>query len=127
MKHILVIDDDDMLRVMLKKLLSDAGYAVAVAENGIEAMKLQQENPADLILTDIIMPDMEGIEVITELRKKYPATQIIAMSGGGRIDADQYLTIARRLGAQRTFVKPFKSAEMLAAVRELLNIDVAEK
>ncbi len=127
MKHILVIDDDDMLRAMLKKLLSDAGYAVAVAENGIEGMKLQQQNPADLILTDIIMPDMEGIEVITELRKKYPATQIIAMSGGGRINADQYLTIAQRLGAQRAFVKPFKSGEMLAAVRELLKIDVGEK
>ncbi len=127
MKHILVIDDDDMLRAMLKKLLGNAGYAVDVAADGIEAMKLQQLNPADLILTDIIMPDMEGIEVITELRKKYPATQIIAMSGGGRINADQYLTIARRLGAQKTFVKPFKSSEMLAAVSELLKIDVAGK
>jgi DNA-binding response OmpR family regulator len=121
MKRILVIDDDDMLKAMLRKLLSKAGYEVAVAENGIDALRLQQEKPADLILTDIIMPEMEGIETIREFCKKYPATKIIAMSGGGRIDPDQYLTIARRLGAQRTFVKPFKSAEILAAVSELLQ------
>jgi len=67
------------------------------------------------------MPDMDGIEVVKEFRKKYPATKIIAMSGGGRINPNQYLAIAQRLGAQKTFAKPFKSSEILAAVGELLK------
>lgn len=121
MKRILVIDDDDMLRDMLMKLLSNAGYEVVSAENGIEALKLHEQNPADLIITDIIMPDMDGIEVVREFRKTSPATKIIAMSGGGRINPDQYLAIVQRLGAQRTFAKPFKSSEMLAAVSQLLK------
>jgi CheY-like chemotaxis protein len=121
MKRILVIDDDDMLRAMLKKLLSNAKYNVVTAENGIEALRLHEQNPADLIIADIIMPDMDGIEVVIEFRKKYPATKIIAMSGGGRIHPDQYLAAAQRLGAQRTIGKPFTSSEILAAVDELLQ------
>jgi CheY-like chemotaxis protein len=121
MKRIMVVDDDDLFRAMLNKLLHNAGYSVIVAESGIEALSRQQDDPVDLIITDIIMPDKEGIEIIMELRKKYPATKIIAMSGGGRINPKQYLELAQRLGARKTFAKPFKTTEMLAAVRDLLE------
>jgi DNA-binding response OmpR family regulator len=121
MKRILVIDDDNMIRTMLGEVLSDAGYGVAIAENGVEALMLHEQNPADLIITDIIMPAMDGIEVVREFRRKYPATKIIAISGGGRINSDQYLVIVRRLGVQNTFAKPFKPSEILAAVRELFK------
>ncbi len=121
MKRILVIDDDDMYRAMLRKLFADAGYEVEVAENGVVAMQKQAERPADLVVTDIIMPEKEGIQTIIEMSKLHPQTRIIAMSGGGRINADQYLQMARALGASRSFVKPFKTADILACVRELLN------
>lgn len=121
MKRILVIDDDDTLRAMLRRLFCAAGYEVAVAEDGMEAIRIQQIRPFDLIMTDLVMPEKEGLEVIMEFRKKYPATKIIAMSGGGRIHPDQYLELARSLGAQRAFTKPFKAKEVLAAVRELLK------
>jgi len=121
MKRILVIDDDDTLRAMLRRLLCSAGYEVAVAEDGMEASRIQQARPFDLIMTDLVMPEKEGIEVIMEFRKKYPSTKIIAVSGGGRIHPDQYLELARSLGAKRTFAKPFKANEILAAIRELLK------
>jgi len=120
MKRILVIDDDEMYRAMLVKFFSHAGYDVSSAENGKEGLKIQQENPADLILTDIVMPEMEGIQTIIELGKYQPRPKIIAISGGGRIGPDQYLQMATRLGAQKGFSKPFKTAELLAAVEELL-------
>lgn len=121
MKRILVIDDDDALRAMLQKFFAARGFDVSVAINGKEALRLQQEKPFDLIMTDIIMPDKEGIETIVEFRKTYPATKIIAMSGGGRINSQEYLELAQRLGAQRTFAKPFKTNEILSAVKDLLQ------
>lgn len=120
-KRILVVDDDDMYRAMLKKFFTQAGYDVAVAENGKEALKQQAESPAQMILTDIVMPEMEGIQTIIELRKLYPKIKIIAISGGGRISPDQYLLMATRLGADKAFAKPFKTSELLAAVEDLLR------
>lgn len=123
MPRILVIDDDDALRAMLGKLFGNAGYEVVVAQNGVEAGLIQKQKPADLILTDLIMPDKEGIEVIIEFKRDYPATPIIAMSGGGRINSVQYLKLAANLGARRTFAKPFKAREILTAVEELLKAE----
>jgi len=121
MKRILVVDDDDLFRGMLVKLLTKAGYDVTSAENGRIAEKIQQENPVDLIITDIIMPDKEGLETIIGIRKSYPNTMIIAMSGGGRVGPVPYLETAKSLGAQMAFSKPFKTSEILEAVRELLK------
>ncbi len=121
MKRILVIDDDDTFRVMLGKLFRNAGYEVTVAENGKEAIRRQEANPADLIVTDLIMPDQEGLETIMAIRKSYPATKIIAMSGGGLLQPGRYLELAENLGAQRTFTKPFKNTEILQAANELLK------
>jgi DNA-binding response OmpR family regulator len=118
--RILVVDDDDMYRAMLKKFFTQTGYDVTVAENGKEALKRQMENPSPIILTDIVMPEMEGIQTIVEFRRTYPGVKIIAVSGGGRISPDQYLLMATKLGAHRVFSKPFKTSELLAAVEELL-------
>ncbi len=120
MPRILVIDDDDLIRVMLHQMLEDAGYDVAVAANGDEGIKLFHEQAADLIITDIIMPEKEGWETIVELKRDYPRVKIIAISGGGRIGPYSYLMVAKRFGAERVFTKPLKKDELLKAIRELL-------
>jgi len=118
---ILVIDDDDQFRGMLREMLERAGYEVADAPNGKEGIRLYRENPADLVVTDIIMPEKEGIETIMDLRREFPEVKIIAMSGGGRIDPEEYLHMAEKLGAKRTFAKPVEREELLKAVGEVLG------
>ena len=88
-------------------------------DDGKKGVALFRKNPDYLVITDLIMPDQEGIETIIQLRKEFPTVKIIAMSGGGRIGPDIYLDTAGRLGATKTFVKPFDHEEFLAAVQEL--------
>ena len=121
MVRILIIDDDPQILDMLGQVLEREGYDIVKASNGREGIKLYRENPVDLIITDIIMPEKEGIETIFELRKDFPDLKIIAISGGGRIEPEEYLFVAQKLGVQRTFAKPIARAELLKAVRELLN------
>ena len=121
MVRILIIDDDPQILDMLGQTLEREGHEVVDAPNGKEGLKLYRENPTDLIITDLIMPEKEGIETIMELRRDFPDVKIIAISGGGHNDADQYLSMAQKLGVQRTFAKPVARAELLKAVRELLN------
>ena len=121
MPLILIIDDDDQLRGMLREMLERAGYEVADAPNGKEGIRLYRENPADLVVTDLIMPEKEGIETIIELRREFPDVKIIAMSGGGTIEAEKYLRMAKGLGAVRTLTKPIERKELLEAVRELID------
>lgn len=97
------------------------GFDVDEAADGNEGLKHFRAEPSDIVITDIIMPDREGIEVITELRRIRPGLSIIAISGGGRIGPDSYLPLAREFGAARTFAKPVDKNELLAAVRELLE------
>jgi DNA-binding response OmpR family regulator len=118
---ILVVDDDDQFRNLLTEVLKRAGFQVAAASDGQEAMKLFQQRPAQLIVTDLIMPNKEGLETIIELRRSHPQVRIIAMSGGGRVGPQDYLALAKMLGADRVFAKPFRSAEFLQAVRELVD------
>lgn len=120
MAEILVIEDDELLRQILVRRLAANRYVVREAGNGHEGLRLMRERPACLVITDIVMPDMEGIETIRHLRRDYPSTKIVAISGGGIGDAQDYLKIARELGAQRTFSKPFLPGELLSAVEELL-------
>ena len=120
MKRILVIDDDFHVRDMLERLLRKAGYDAQPAENGAEAVKMHRGNPMDLVITDIIMPEKEGLEVITEFRREYPSVKLIAISGGGRIGSDNYLKMAKLLGAERTFAKPVDTSQLLTAIEELL-------
>lgn len=118
--NILIIDDDDQFRTMLRKLIERSGYEVIDASSGKEGIKLYRENPADLIITDLIMPDKDGIETIQELKQIFPDVKIIAISGGGRLGANDYLNVAQILGAKRTMTKPINLPELLNAIEELL-------
>lgn len=117
---ILLIDDEKPFRDVLKQVLSKAGYDVVEAANGAEGINRFYEKPADMIVTDIIMPEKEGIETILELKKAHPEVKLIAMSGGGWYGTDIDFDMARKLGA-RTLDKPFALQELLDVVTELLS------
>ncbi len=121
MARILIVEDDDQLRDMLAQLLEGENYEVITSINGEEAMRILALHQVDLIITDIIMPEKDGVGLIMDLRKDYPNLQIIATSGGARhIDPQDPLHIAKKLGAHYTVTKPFKLNDLLGAVRELL-------
>jgi DNA-binding response OmpR family regulator len=119
MPRVLVVDDDLQMREMLGVILERKGYDVMTVPDGKLAVQLQKKSPFDLVITDIIMPEKEGLETISELRHSYPCLKIIAISGGGRYRPDGYLDLARQLGADRILAKPFGSWEILSAVSEL--------
>jgi CheY-like chemotaxis protein len=121
MSRILIVDDDLQARAMLRQMLELNGYDIVEAVNGNDAIKIYQNNPTDLIITDLIMPEKEGIETIRELRRDFPDVKIIAISGGGRIGPDAYLTLAKKLGASYTLEKPFRQKEILDAIINIMN------
>ena len=121
MRRILVIDDHAEIRELLRMTLQAAGYDVAVAPNGREGLEIQSRRPAELVITDIFMPEQEGLETIQALRQQSPRPKIIAMSGGGQLGTLEYLPAAREFGADRTIDKPFDCEAMLTAVREMLS------
>jgi DNA-binding response OmpR family regulator len=120
MANILLVDDDDQVRAMLKWLLIDAGYEVSEARDGAEALRLYKERRPDLLITDLVMPEKEGLALIMDLRRQDPDLQIIAMSGAELIKGS-YLSPAKKLGAQYILAKPFGNDEFLEAVRLLLE------
>jgi CheY-like chemotaxis protein len=124
--RILVIDDEDELRSMLRQMLEHAGHEVAEAVNGAAGIEIYERDAPDLIITDIIMPEKEGVETIIALRRADPALPIIAISGGGRLDATDFLTMAKKLGARHTLTKPFRRDQLLEAVGECLASATAE-
>ncbi len=121
MAKILVIDDEPSILLMIKKMLEKEGHEVDMALNGREGIELFEKNIPDLLITDIIMPEKEGLETIIELRKKYPELKIIAISGGGRIGPDGYLPGAKLLGADMVFQKPLVQKDFIQAVSLLLK------
>jgi CheY-like chemotaxis protein len=121
MARILIIDDEPQIRSMLRLMLERVGYEVAEAPDGIEGIRRYRENPADLIITDLIMPNKDGIGMIIDLKKEFPKVKIIAMSGGGVNRPEGYLDGAKKLGAVRTLTKPIDRDEMLKAVKETLK------
>lgn len=106
---------------MLERALTLAGHEVTVATNGRSALQILEAGAFDLVLTDIVMPEMEGLELIRTIRKQSPAPKIISMSGGGRGAADDYLELAKRFGAARTVEKPFNVNDLTAVVDEVLR------
>ena len=118
--RILIIDDDALMRLALAKILLFAGYDVEQAGDGDEGLRLQRSQSFDLIITDLIMPDKESIQIIRELRKEDSAIRIIAMSAGGRGGATDYLKWARLMGAKQCLSKPIKREELLDAVTSVL-------
>jgi len=121
MGRILIVEDDKAVRELLREILRRAGHEVVDVENGKEALAAYKDSPVDLVITNILMPEKEGLETIQELRRDDPDIKIIAISGGGQIGPADYLEVARRFGAMRTFSKPFDRKELLAAVDELLD------
>ena len=125
MARILIIDDESQIRSMLRLMLERGGYEVIEAADGMEGIRQYRDNPADLIITDLIMPNKDGIGMIIELKKEFPKVKIIAMSGGGVNRPEGYLDGAKKLGATRTLTKPIDREEMLGAVKETLKDDTA--
>lgn len=122
MATILLVDDDEQFRTMLGLVLIRAGYEVREACNGSEAISLYQNSQTDLVITDLIMPDKEGLELIREIHHKHPGAKIIAMSGGGRNGVANYLRVAQAFGARRVLDKPFSHQEMLDAISDVLAV-----
>jgi CheY-like chemotaxis protein len=124
MSRILVVDDDETFRRPLCQTLRCADHEVQAAADGSAALELFRQQPVDLVITDLVMPEKEGIDTILELRRLQPDLKIIAMSGGGYTHCTDYLQIARRLGANRTLAKPFTAQEVIEAVTSLLADEV---
>ena len=131
MAKILIVDDEEHVRAALKQVLERAGYEVSVAATGNEGLELMKKEGADLVITDVIMPGIDGIATARQIREKYRNTRIIVISGGGKtapqpyepdaISTRSYLASASSAGADRTLSKPFDREEILRAVREVLE------
>lgn len=115
---ILIIDDDFRIRNLFRLWLEREGFEVFEAENGMEGVRIQRNNPMDLIICDLIMPVQEGIETISQIKNEYPDIGIIAISGGGKIGPDSYLKVAQQLGAWRVFTKPVDMRLMIKTIKE---------
>ena len=115
----LVIEDNEDFRKLTLAWFRNNGIEVEGAANGAQGLALQRVRPADVIITDIFMPEMEGIEMIAELRREFPEAKIIAMSAHYPVRDFDVFTVARAVGAAKTFNKPFKFEDLIAAVHEL--------
>lgn len=121
MSKILVIDDDPMVRNTISRILDRKGYDVVLAGDGRYGLKLFESEQPDLVITDIIMPEREGIETIRAIHKICPTAKIIAISGGGRVGNVDFLTLAAKLGAREIIAKPFEPTELTASVSRCLG------
>jgi len=122
MAKILLIDDNSDFREMVRQMLEPEGYEIQEATDGQNGMELFRQSPADLVLTDILMPDKDGISTMCDLKKEFRDVKIIVVSGGGDYgNAEDYLSAAKTLGALRILTKPFKRAELIAMVKEVLG------
>ena len=115
---ILVADDEDSIRSLLEHLLISAGHSVVVVANAREACDAMVEKSFDLVITDVLMPDGDGLDLISELRKKQPDARILAMSGGGRyLEGSDYLKLAKGMGAHTAMMKPFTWEQLQSAIQ----------
>ncbi|HEY4972364.1 MAG TPA: response regulator [Steroidobacteraceae bacterium] len=131
MNDILIIDDEDDIREALRRVLERAGYRIRTAEDGADGLTKMQQRAADIIITDIIMPKLNGVETIAAMRERYPHARIIAISGGGNfgvtdyqpdaITTSAYLAAANKAGAHIILTKPFDSADLLKAIADLVQ------
>lgn len=119
MALILVIDDEPLIRSLFQEILEQAGYDVLLACNGHEGLRLFRQTPADLVMTDVFMPEQDGLEVIKTLHHESPTVPIIAFTGN--VKGHNYLNVAKRLGAQRTMAKPFPATELIQVVQQQLR------
>lgn len=118
---ILLIDDDLRVRTAMVQFLADLGYHVVVADDGERGLRLFRSEKPDLVITDIIMPEKEGIQTIMEMRREQPSTKIIAVSGGGRIGNTDFLKVARSMGANDVIAKPVDPDDFAARIKRCLS------
>jgi CheY-like chemotaxis protein len=132
MQNIVIIDDEPDVRDAVERVLTRAGYSVRTAGSATEAMAELERDPADVVITDIIMPKINGVQAIESIRKAFPAVRIVAISGGGNfgfaayqptaITTTAYLASATMAGAHLVLTKPFESAELIRAVEQVLGV-----
>ena len=121
MARILVVDDDMSIRALLREILEEDGHQVDEAIDGKQGVLCYRAKPADLVITDMLMPEKDGVELIMELQESFPDIKIIAMSGGGRgLDAQFSLRVAKDFGAVQQLEKPFTQKQVLATVHRVL-------
>jgi len=120
-RSILLIEDDDELREALSSGLRELGYSVVVASDGEEGLKVLKSGPFDLVVSDLVMPNMDGTEAIKKMRQKHPNMGIVAISGGPTLNSPLYLRVAKAMGADRTLIKPFTLKGLAAAIEETLS------
>jgi CheY-like chemotaxis protein len=116
MCRILLVDDDELFRPMVEDALAHLGHQVVIARSGQEALTRYAEQPVDVVITDIVMPDKDGLETIRELRQITPGLSVIAMSGGGRGSANDYLHCAKCFGATALLEKPFSIQDLVGVI-----------
>ncbi|MDH4109091.1 MAG: response regulator [Gammaproteobacteria bacterium] len=129
MIKVLVIDDEMDVLIVLREILTRAGFEVRIAENGMEGLELLRQERADIVITDIIMPGMDGVATVRAIRNEFPGTRVLVISGGGNIapmeyepaaiKTSAYLASAAKAGADLTLTKPFDRNELIEAVRSL--------
>ena len=121
MAKILVMDDEKIIRIIIQRFLEKAGHEVTLAEDGKIGMDYLCSNYYDLVITDIIMPNQEGLETIRQLRKDFPDLKIIAMSGGGKVGPIDYLSLAERFGAHATYLKSSDWDSLVELTEKILS------
>jgi DNA-binding NtrC family response regulator len=120
--NVLLVDDNRDVRTFFEDRLKRLGYVVATVANAEEALRLFACEPASVVVTDILMDELNGVGLITQLRERFPETKIIAMSGGGYVSSQNWLTLASTAGALRTLEKPFSIPDLVAAINEVLEV-----
>jgi len=122
MAHILVVDDEEHLRTIYEQYLTHDGHTVSTASNGLKAIKLFDNTCFDLVITDIVMPDQDGLGLLNELRRRADPPPVIVISGGSlRLDSQHLLTLAKTMKAHTTLTKPVSYEQLHAAVATVLN------
>jgi CheY-like chemotaxis protein len=123
MRKVLVVDDNDIMRDTIKDILNFEGFEVDTAQGGNEATILLAKNNYNLIITDILMPERDGYDLINIAKTNYPSTKVIAISGGGYISSDAYLDMATNAGADGVLSKPFDVDKLISMVLKVLEIE----
>ncbi|QQG35494.1 MAG: response regulator [Micavibrio aeruginosavorus] len=118
---ILVIDDDELIRMTCRNILKKMNYTVIEAENGVKGLEQFRKEAPQIVITDMLMPDKEGLETISEIRAKNAKVKIIAMSGGGATQNMNFLNLAKQIGADMVLSKPFKPEELMSAIKGVLR------
>lgn len=121
MARILIIDDDPWILKIFQQILEHEGHEITTATNGQEGLDLFRQSPTDIVITDMVMPVKDGLKMIMELESEFPKVPIIAISGGGVIEPERYLTLAESIGTKKTLTKPISKQDLVDAVNDALR------